>query len=151
MSIIFFRILRSIKNKPNSWKGICIVQIRADQVVKNRLKNLVFHLCISIFLLWNWDICVILPCLLREQGPHSISIIIKKVLNYTQCPTKKPEGKVKHALDSDFRSFSGLIERLKNMQWASGLQSSLQYSLPIRSIFIYFKCLKLPKFHVKFN
>lgn len=137
MSIIFFRILTTNKNKPNSSKGICTGQIRADQVVKKAIKYLYF-ICIYLYFSFEMEIIVILPCLLHEQGPHSLRITIKKVLKLYTMSTKDSVGKVIHALESNFRSFTIVIERSKNKQWASGQQSSPQDSLTILLIFIYF-------------
>lgn len=39
------------------------------------------------------EIIVILPCLLHEQGPHSLRIIIKKVLKLYTMSTKDADGK----------------------------------------------------------
>lgn len=137
MSIIFFRILTTNKNKPNSSKGICTGQIRADQVVKKAIKYLYF-ICIYLYFSFEMEIIVILPCLLHEQGPHSLRITIKKVLKLYTMSTKDSVGKVIHALESNFRSFTIVIERSKNKQWASGQQSSPRDSLTILLIFIYF-------------
>lgn len=137
MSIIFFRILTTNKNKPNSSKGICTGQIRADQVVKKAIKYLYF-ICIYLYFSFEMEIIVILPCLLHEQGPHSLRITIKKVLKLYTMSTKDSVGKIIHALESNFRSFTIVIERSKNKQWASGQQSSPQDSLTILLIFIYF-------------
>lgn len=93
MSIIFFRILKSNKNKPNSSKGICTGQIRADQVVKKAIKNLYF-ICIYLYFSFEMEIIVILPCVLHEQGPHSLRIIIKKVLKLYTMSTKDSVGKI---------------------------------------------------------
>lgn len=137
MSIIFFRILTTNKNKPNSSKGICTGQIRADQVVKKAIKYLYF-ICIYLYFSFEMEIIVILPCLLHEQGPHSLRITIKKVLKLYTMSTKDSVGKIIHALESNFRSFTIVIERSKNKQWASGQQSSPRDSLTILLIFIYF-------------
>lgn len=137
MSIIFFRILTTNKNKPNSSKGICTGQIRADQVVKKAIKYLYF-ICIYLYFSFEMEIIVILPCLLHEQGPRSLRITIKKVLKLYTMSTKDSVGKVIHALESNFRSFTIVIERSKNKQWASGQQSSPRDSLTILLIFIYF-------------
>lgn len=137
MSIIFFRILTTNKNKPNSSKGICTGQIRADQVVKKAIKYLYF-ICIYLYFSFEMEIIVILPCLLHEQGPHSLRITIKKVLKLYTMSTKESVGKIIHALESNFRSFTIVIERSKNKQWASGQQSSPRDSLTILLIFIYF-------------
>lgn len=137
MSIIFFRILTTNKNKPNSSKGICTGQIRADQVVKKAIKYLYF-ICIYLYFSFEMEIIVILPCLLHEQGPHSLRIIIKKVLKLYTMSTKDSVGKIIHALESNFRSFTIVIERSKNKQWASSQQSSPRDSLTILLIFIYF-------------
>lgn len=137
MSIIFFRILTTNKNKPNSSKGICTGQIRADQVVKKAIKYLYF-ICIYLYFSFEMEIIVILPCLVHEQGPHSLRITIKKVLKLYTMSTKDSVGKIIHALESNFRSFTIVIERSKNKQWASGQQSSPRDSLTILLIFIYF-------------
>lgn len=137
MSIIFFRILTTNKNKPNSSKGICTGQIRADQVVKKAIKYLYF-ICIYLYFSFEMEIIVILPCLLHEQGPHSLRIIIKKVLKLYTMSTKDADGKGYTCIESNFRSFTIVIERSKNKQWASGQQSSPQDSLTILLIFIYF-------------
>lgn len=39
------------------------------------------------------EIIVILPCLLHEQGPHSLRITIKKVLKLYTMSTKDVDGK----------------------------------------------------------
>lgn len=84
------------------------------------------------------EIIVILPCLLHEQGPHSLRIIIKKVLKLYTMSTKDVDGKGYTCIGIKLQKLYNRDRKVKEQTMSIRPTNSPRDSLTILLIFIYF-------------